>query len=69
MQERNNYMSQLFVNKLFELGINLTEQQLQQFDKFYELLVHIYTKIRHFHDIIHGRRIIIVLVHIFPSET
>ena len=32
-------MSQIFDTKLNELGITLTEQQKQQFDKFYELLV------------------------------
>ena len=32
-------MSQIFEKKLMELGITLTEQQKQQFDKFYELLV------------------------------
>lgn len=32
-------MSQLFENKLNELGITLTPVQKQQFDKFYELLV------------------------------
>lgn len=32
-------MSQIFQNKLNELGITLTDKQLQQFDKFYELLV------------------------------
>lgn len=32
-------MSQLFDNKLNELGIVLNEQQKQQFDRFYELLV------------------------------
>lgn len=32
-------MSQIFENKLNELGITLTDEQKQQFDKFYELLV------------------------------
>ena len=32
-------MSQIFENKLNELGIALTDKQKQQFDKFYELLV------------------------------
>ena len=32
-------MSQIFENKLNELGITLTDKQKQQFDKFYELLV------------------------------
>lgn len=32
-------MSEIFDNKLNELGINLTDKQKQQFDKFYELLV------------------------------
>ena len=32
-------MSQIFENKLSELGITLTDKQKQQFDKFYELLV------------------------------
>ncbi len=32
-------MSQIFQNKLNELGITLTNTQKQQFDKFYELLV------------------------------
>jgi len=32
-------MSQIFESKLNELGIVLTEQQKQQFDKFYQLLV------------------------------
>ena len=32
-------MSQIFENKLMELGITLTEEQKSQFDKFYELLV------------------------------
>lgn len=32
-------MSQIFENKLNELGITLTDKQRQQFDKFYELLV------------------------------
>lgn len=32
-------MSQIFENKLSELGITLTDEQKQQFDKFYELLV------------------------------
>lgn len=32
-------MSQIFENKLNELGIILTDKQRQQFDKFYELLV------------------------------
>ena len=32
-------MSQIFENKLNELGIVLTDKQKQQFDKFYELLV------------------------------
>ena len=32
-------MSQIFESKLNELGINLTDKQKQQFDKFYELLV------------------------------
>ena len=32
-------MSQIFENKLKALGLNLTETQKQQFDKFYELLV------------------------------
>lgn len=32
-------MSRIFENKLNELGITLTDKQLQQFDKFYELLV------------------------------
>ncbi len=32
-------MSQIFENKLSALGITLTEEQKQQFDKFYELLV------------------------------
>ena len=32
-------MSQIFENKLNELGIALTDNQKQQFDKFYELLV------------------------------
>lgn len=32
-------MSQIFENKLNELGITLTDKQKQQFNKFYELLV------------------------------
>ena len=32
-------MSQIFENKLNELGITLTDKQKQQFDRFYELLV------------------------------
>ena len=32
-------MSQIFENKLNELGITLTDKQKEQFDKFYELLV------------------------------
>lgn len=32
-------MSQIFENKLGELGITLTDEQKKQFDKFYELLV------------------------------
>ena len=32
-------MSQIFENKLNELGITLTDKQKKQFDKFYELLV------------------------------
>ena len=32
-------MSQIFENKLHELGIILTDEQKKQFDKFYELLV------------------------------
>lgn len=32
-------MSQIFENKLNELGITLSDKQKQQFDKFYELLV------------------------------
>ncbi len=32
-------MSQIFENKLNELGITLTDKKRQQFDKFYELLV------------------------------
>ena len=32
-------MSQIFESKLNELGVTLTEEQKQQFDKFYELLV------------------------------
>ena len=32
-------MSEIFENKLMELGITLTEEQKTQFDKFYELLV------------------------------
>ena len=32
-------MSRIFESKLNELGVTLTEEQKQQFDKFYELLV------------------------------
>ena len=38
MESRCN-MSRIFEEKLAVLGISLTEQQKQQFDKFYELLV------------------------------